>query len=299
MVGNTLMPKQDRISQQNGYQAPAVHKAFQLLRTVAEAPHGLRLVELADRLGYSRSTTHGLVHALLREKALILGDDAHELFLGPTVADLAFTDWRYGKVNRLAQPILNEIRDRTGATVFLGARIRTRVMITASAEAVESLKISAPMGTTLPLFAGAVWKVILAQETQESVLQLVSEKGLPRFTSKTITDVENYLAELEQVRAEGYATDDEEYISGVWAVAVAVNNKRGLPLAIWVVGISSDMSSEKFRHIAEIATIAAKDLRLRLKEAMESRSRSTGPKPGDLRYVQPGKDGNALPSASP
>jgi len=50
-----------------GYKAPAVHKAFELLRAVAQSPKSLGIVELAQRLGYSKSTTHGLVHALLRE----------------------------------------------------------------------------------------------------------------------------------------------------------------------------------------------------------------------------------------
>ena len=119
----------------SGYKAPAVHKAFQLLRAVAESENGMRLVELAARVGCSTSTTHGLVHALLREKALIQGDDPHKLFLGPLIADLAFTDWNYAKVSRLAQPIIDGVRDHVQATVFLGVRIRTRVMITATAEA--------------------------------------------------------------------------------------------------------------------------------------------------------------------
>lgn len=292
------MSKQESISQQTGYQAPAVHKAFQLLRTVAEAQHGLRLVELADRLGYSRSTTHGLVHALLREKALILGDDAHELFLGPAVADLAFTDWNYARVNKIAQPILNEIRDLTGATVFLGVRIRTRVMITASAEAVQSIKISAPMGTSIPLFAGAVWKVFLAEETPERLAEMIGERGLPRYTSKSITSIKDYLVGLQEVRARGYATDNEEYISGMWAVAVGLNNKRGLPLAIWVVGISSNTGPEKFQEIAGTAMAAAKDLRLRLKETLESRPRGTAGHSEAPSKVQGEESANALRAAN-
>jgi len=53
-----------------GYQAPAVPKAFHLLRKVAESNRHLGLAELALRMGYSKSTTHGLLHALLRENEL-------------------------------------------------------------------------------------------------------------------------------------------------------------------------------------------------------------------------------------
>jgi DNA-binding IclR family transcriptional regulator len=223
-------------------------------------------VDLADRLGYSASTTHGLVHALLREKALVQGEGAHELFLGPLIAELAFTDWNYLKVNELAQPILNEVRDRAGATVFLGVRIRSRVMITATAEAMESFKISAPVGTRIPLFAGAVGKVFLAREAAERIGQLVAKRGLPRYTPNSITTLEEYLAELNRVRSRGYAVDDEEYLSGVRAVAVALNNRQGLPIAIWVVGFAANMGLEKLEQVANIAADSAKKLRIVLEE---------------------------------
>lgn len=261
------MDKEDDAMQQGGYRAPAVHKAFQVLRMAAEAQRGLRIVELAGRLGYSASTTHGLVHALLREKALIQGEGAHEVFLGPLMAELALTDWNYLKVNELAQPFLNKVRDRAEATVFLGVRIHTRVMITATAEAMESFKISAPLGTTIPLFAGAVGKVFLAMETAERIGRLAAGRGLPRYTPNSITNLEEYLAELDVVRSRGYAVDDEEYLSGVRAVAVALNNRRGLPMAIWVVGFTVNMGLEKLQQVADLAAESAKKLRFDLEEA--------------------------------
>jgi DNA-binding IclR family transcriptional regulator len=253
--------KKESALDQKGYKAPAVHKAFEVLRAVAEAQHGLRIVELAEKLGYSNSSTHGLVHALLREGALIQGNDPHELFLGPLIADLAFTDWNYVKVGELAQPIINEIRDRSEATVFLGVRVRKRVMITATAEANVSLKISAPVGTTIPIFAGAAGKVLLAQETPEGLSQLIGERGLPRYTPKSTVNFEDYLVELERVRSQEYAIDDEEYLSGIRAVAAAVHNRRGLPMAIWVVAIANNMGFARLQQVADETVLAAKRLR--------------------------------------
>ncbi len=254
----------------SGYKAPAVHKAFQLLRAVAESQNGMRLVELAARVGCSTSTTHGLVHALLREKALIQGDDPHKLFLGPLIADLAFTDWNYVKVSRLAQPIIDGVRDRVEATVFLGVRIRKRVMITATAEATESFRISAPAGTTIPLFAGAAGKVFLSQENAERIVELAGERGLPKYTPHSIVNMEDYLAELQRVRSRGYAIDDEEYLSGIRAVAAALHNRRGLPMAIWVVGIAGNMGLTRLRQVADITVAAATNLRSQLEDIAHS-----------------------------
>jgi DNA-binding IclR family transcriptional regulator len=244
-----------------GYKAPAVHKAFDLLRIVAQSPKSLGIVELAQRLGYSKSTTHGLVHALLREGVLTQGLSGRRLFLGPTIAELLFSNWQQEKVVDQAQPLLNDIRDAINETVILGARIRNRVLIMATAEAFDSLKISVPLGSTIPLFAGAVGKVFLAEDNPDSAAAQINAPGLPHYTPRSITDPKAYWKELDRVRAEGHAVDIEEYLPGIRAVAVALHNRRGLPTALWVVGISANMTTAKIEKIAAIAMEAAGKLR--------------------------------------
>jgi DNA-binding IclR family transcriptional regulator len=258
------MRKDHHSSQISGYMAPAVHKAFEILRTVSEEKSGMRLVDIAERLGYSKSTTHGLVHTLLRESALVLDEESKQYLLGPQIADLAFSDWNYFKIIKKAQPIIDDVRNQVSATVFLGMRIRNRVMITAKADALEALRISAPVGTTIPLFAGAVGQVLLAQETAQRIKQLADHKGLPRFTANTVTDLDEYIENLQSVRDRGYAVDDEAYLSGIRAVAIALNNRRGLPMAIWVVDIASNMVLEKQQLVAEIGLFAVKKLRAQI-----------------------------------
>ena len=248
------------------YKAPAVHKAFQVLRTVAQSQHSLGIVELAHKLGFSKSTTHGLVHALLREGVLTQGPGARKLSLGPTIAELAFANWNQDLVTQMAQPILDQIRDKINETVILGVRIRNRVLIIATAEASEFLKISALVGSTIPLLGGAVGKVFLSMENPYHAAQLLEEYGLPQYTPQSVTDTHTYMSELERVRSQGYAIDIEEYIQGIRAVAVALHNRRGLPAALWVVGISANMDQEKMEHIAGIARSKADQLRHLLDE---------------------------------
>ena len=77
----------------------------------------MRLSEISERLGCSKSTTHGLVHALVREKALRKLDNGSGYFIGSALADLAFSDWNYFRINRAARPIINALRDASGETV--------------------------------------------------------------------------------------------------------------------------------------------------------------------------------------
>ena len=89
---------------------------------------------------------------------------------------------------------------------------------------------------------------------------------MPQFTRRSIVNKDDYLAELEQVRRQGYAVDDEEYLPGVKAVAVALGNQRGLPLAIWVVGFADAMGKNAIPGIAEETGRAA----VKLREVLDS-----------------------------
>jgi DNA-binding IclR family transcriptional regulator len=255
-------------SNPSGYQAPAVHKAFQLLRMLSESQRHLGLTELANQLGYSKSSTHGLVHALLREGVLVQEFNGRKLFIGPTIMDLAFSTWNPLKMTEYGQPTINDIRNRIRETVFLGVLLRKRVLIMATAEADEPLKISASPGTSIPVFAGAAAKIFMAGKSDEEITSLIGEKGLPRYTSRSITSEKEYLAEIERVRSQGYAIDDEEYLAGIRAIAVPLKNRMGPPVAVWVVGLSSTMGLKKMQQAIEIATGSVEQLRSLLDDHM-------------------------------
>ncbi len=128
------------------------------------------------------------------------------------------------------------------------------------AESVEPLKISANPGTTIPLFAGAVGKVFMAGKYPDQVKRLIKEYGLPEYTRNSITDEKAYLSEIEQVRKQGYAIDDEEYIKGIRAVAVAFRNQKGPSMAVWAVGMTGTMESKKISRVIDVMTRAVESL---------------------------------------
>lgn len=255
------MKNKTTVTNQPAYQAPAVHRAFHLLRMLADSSHPLKLSEISAKLGCSKSTTHGLVHALLRENALRKETNGRGFFIGPAMADLAFSGWNYFKINQLAKPIIDSVRDNTGETAFLGAKLGHRVLIMMTAESGEALKISASPGTTIPLYAGAVGKVFMALKSDNQVNSLLHTHALPHYTPNSITGRERYLVEIGKVRSQGYAIDDEEYIKGVCAVAAALQNQRGPSMAVWVAGMTGNMASGKIAQVIDLTSHAAESLR--------------------------------------
>jgi len=116
-------------------------------------------------------------------------------------------------------------------------------------ESRNEMKITSPPGTRLPLLTGATGRVILSQIDNEKAKEIIQKKGLTRYTSKTVIDHKQFLREIEEVKKRGYAVDNEEYITGVWAVAVPLLSTSSAPAALWVVGFTSTMDDQKVKTV--------------------------------------------------
>ncbi|MFZ3048434.1 MAG: IclR family transcriptional regulator [Desulfatirhabdiaceae bacterium] len=234
-----------------GYKAPAVHRAFQLLTLVANSPNTFNLTGISRQLGVSKSTTHGLVQALLDLGLLEQYPGKRKFILGSAMIDLAMNSLNLIGIHDLAQPYLNGLRNQTGETVFLGVLSRSRGIILATAESPRSINISAKPGAMIPLMAGAVGKIFLAGLPENQAAAVIREQGLPRFTPNSIIDEQDYLAEVAKARLCQYALDNEEYLPGIKAVAAGVGKYQGVFLAVWLVGFSGSMTIDILPGIIE------------------------------------------------
>lgn len=145
---------------------------------------------------------------------------------------------------------MESLMEKTRTSVFIGTLNLDRIVVLDIVEARQDLKITAPVGTTMSLFAGAVGKVFLASMEAGAVEQIISEKGLPQFTDNTIVDPESYFKELESVKRQGFALDNEEYILGVRAAAAPINGLGHLKSAIWVVGFKAGLDDKHIQSVA-------------------------------------------------
>ena len=234
------------------YQAPTVKKAFQILALVSDSDHeGLGISELSKTLGMSKGTVHGITTAL-EELGVVVRDPSSKRYtLGLTLFELGRLAHAHFDLKDTARPFMEDLMRRSRASVFLGILSRDHVTILDIVEADQDLKITSPIGTTIPLLAGAVGKVFLAHMDKGRAEGIIASKGLTRFTENAVMDVERYQEALERVRESGYATDDEEYLMGVRAVASPIRGGGHLMAAIWVVGFKAALDDETMIRLGE------------------------------------------------
>ena len=150
----------DNYSPASTYKAPAVRKAFDLLRFMANSEHELGVSELSYHLGFSKSTTHGLVKALVGIGALDQNPVQKKVVLGPVIlTELVFKGGNYSGMMEQVRPLLERMCHSIDETVIIGALSPAGATIMAKAEPFKPLKISSHIGTPIPLLAGAVGKI--------------------------------------------------------------------------------------------------------------------------------------------
>jgi DNA-binding IclR family transcriptional regulator len=253
------------------YGAPSVKKAFAILSTISASKEGLGVSELAKNLKMAKSTVHGMTSALEELGAVMRDPLTKKYKLGFTLLEIGRSAYSQIDLKTSARPVIEELMEKTQTSVFLGILNWGHVTILDIVESKQDLSITAPVGSTIPLFAGAVGKVFLASMADEEAAKIIKSKGLPRYTDNTIVDLKLYYKELEQVREKGYAVDDEEYILGVRAVAAPLIGLGQLRSAIWAVGFKAGLDELKLKTLTGETQKAAQAISRRIQEQLQGK----------------------------
>ena len=256
------------------YGAPSVKKAFAILSAISSSKEGLGVSELARGLNMAKSTVHGMTAALEEVGAVMRDPRTKRYKLGFTLLEIGRSAYSQIDLETSARPIMEDLMEKTQTSVFLGILNWDHVTVLDIVESRQDLKITAPVGTTMPLFAGSVGKVFLASMDEEQAAKIVKSKGLPQFTENSIVDSELYYQELKRVKQKGYAVDDEEYILGVRAVAAPIKDLGQLKCAIWVVGFKASLDEKKMQSLTRETQKAAGAISQRIQEQLLNKHRA-------------------------
>ncbi|MEV1178878.1 IclR family transcriptional regulator, partial [Nonomuraea sp. NPDC049784] len=150
-------------------------------------------------------------------------------------------------------PVMEELRQRTGETIHLMVPEGDAVVLIERLETDKPLRIVLPLGIRLPLHASANGKAVLARRPSPP-------DELPAYTDTTIIDRGALGAELEAVRARGYADNRGEWRSDIAAVASAVLGSDG-PIASLSISTPASRMPEDLRvEYGKLVTLAARTL---------------------------------------
>ena len=225
-------------------------RLFGILELLADQG-SLPLMDIARAEGLNKATAHRVLHSLMymgyaRQNA----DGTYAL----TLKLAALADQVIGREDMTAaiHPYLQKLMEETGETVHLVRRDGTDAVYIDKVEAETGrVRMDSQIGGRIPLYCSGVGKAICAEMKAAEVAALWQESDIRRITPYTITDYDDFLYALEEVRKKGYALDNEENETGVRCIASSVSIGRGGQYAFSISAPVSRMDNDRIRALAE------------------------------------------------
>lgn len=205
----------------------ASERSLRLLALVAEQGRALSLPELATLLGLPKVTVHRLCAQLVSTGHLARDVQGRAYGVGPALRRLAYDTLNHDTLRGLRHEVLSglvaDVKETCNFTTLDG----TRVLYVDRVEAQWPLRLALDVGSHVPLHCTASGKLFLAHMAPAQRDALLAQTPLQALTPNTVTDRAELLAQCRLIGERGYATDNEEFIPGLIAVAVPVTDAQG------------------------------------------------------------------------
>lgn len=238
----------------------SLERTFELLEHLADAGGELTLSELTEASGLPMPTVYRLMQTLVG-RGYVRQEASKRYALGPRLIRLG--DGASRLFGTWARPVLSLLVDEVGETANMAVLEGDEVVYVAQVPSRHSMRMFTEVGRRVQPHCTGVGKALLAQLPAETARALLGRIELVAHTPRTLTDAEALLAQLQRIRDQGYALDDEEQEIGVRCVAVPVLGAPA-PAALSVSGPSGRMTSEVVAGVVPVmrraATQFARDL---------------------------------------
>ena len=215
-------------TEQNTVQS--LDRAMGLLRLLSERT-GLTLSELAAESGQAPATVYRVL-TTLQGHGMVESEEPGQLWhVGAGTFRIGTAFLRRTKVAERARGPMQALMRATGETANLGVESQDEVLFLAQVETHEAIRAFFPPGTKSPMHVSGIGKALLAWYPEARVRAIVARRGLPGFTSLSLTSETSLMRDLARTRERGFAVDDQEKAEGMRCVAAPVFNGYGEPVA--------------------------------------------------------------------
>ncbi len=227
----------------NKNRVQSVERAIRILHTFSPNTPKWGVTRLSHHLHLPKTIVLRLLETL--EDAGFVEQDHTDrtYYLGRSIYELAGTYASHNELIRISHSFLQDLVGETGFTSQLAIRDGLEVMSLLAVESPMVVRAVFHPGLRRPIHATATGKVLLSALSDETVKTLLSDTQLPAITSKTITEVEELIKQLNAVRHQGYALNFGESIVGLTAIAAPIRNYLGQVVAGVSIGFPSQFVS--------------------------------------------------------
>lgn len=261
MIDNDMKHSEDTPTARLDGDTPNL-RLFALLEAVAQKSQPFTLQTMVEETGLPKPTMHRMLAQL--ESAGILQRDGNGRHYGTgqrlmrLAENVLLNNTTHGARHAVLTQLVHELGESCNITAFSGSE----VLYLDRVETPAPLRFYLHPGSRVPAHCSATGKLFLSQMSPAQRRRLLANVPLEAFTGNTLTTFEALDQELDQVRAQGYAFDNEEFLPGLLCLGVLVpaphgNSNMGLAVQAPIMRFSKEKALSFLPKLqAAVAAIA-------------------------------------------
>ena len=223
-------------------------RVYRIIETIAGSPWPISYAEISNRLDLAKPTAHRLCELLESHSIIQRAVDGRGYIPGPRLRFLSMEVLGSSTLLLERQLVLQSLSQQTGETCNLTVPDGMEMLYLDRVETEWPLRIALPSGSRVPLHCTASGKLYLSQLASRERRRLIGSLELERYTKNTITDSDVLMEELKSVRNEKVGIDNQEFIDGMVAISVPINDPLGRTSATLAIhGPTPRLTLEKAR----------------------------------------------------
>ena len=207
---------------------------LELLEYFARRQTPARLAEIADDLGWPRSSTFNIVSTVVEKGFLYEPQVRSGYYPTPRWLALAQEVSQAEPVPEQFRALANDLARETGETAAISAVAGIHAMFVHVAESNHPVRYFAQVGDRVPIQASSAGRALLEQLTPAERDGLYRKIGFDAYSSTSPTSPEAVEHELAAAKVRGYHQSNAEYTPDLAGVALPLKGSR--PLSVVVVG---------------------------------------------------------------
>jgi DNA-binding IclR family transcriptional regulator len=239
----------------------SVRKAIIILQALASKQSGMGVSELSESLRMSKGSVYRILQTLKSRGVVSQDGDSRRYLLGPELVPLGHAAAEVFEFRRAAGPVMAELSSGTGLPSYLNVPGNSDVVCLEHVPSLSGIDLYGRAGHTMPYHACPSGLVLLAFGPSERLERVVT-RGLDRFARRTIVTREALEAELERVRAQGYAVGFDDLEDGVGSVSAPIFDLRGAVVAALGLAGFSHLLEGRIQALVERVRAAAASISL-------------------------------------
>ncbi len=206
----------------------SLERADSILEILSAAPrNGMRLRDIAAAVELAPTTTVTLLQSLVGLRFVEQLPESGRYRLGRRLVQLGRQVEARLDIVDLARPALIRLCQQNGEAVNLTVPAAGAMVVVESLSGDIVLKETPLKGRDLPLHGSASGKCFLAFAPPPMRAAFLEALPLTRLARRTIGDLKKLEEDLTRIRAQGYATEDDEYTPDTFAIAVPILDASG------------------------------------------------------------------------